>query len=62
MYDYELQNYLSQRKNLISSKEYLYICNTCPQLNHVKYDPFEDCFEAWSDCNYFKFKVYPDEN
>ena len=36
----------------------MYICGNCPQLNHVKYNPFENCFEAWSDYNYFKFQVY----
>lgn len=58
MYDWELQNYLNERNNALTNDEYMYICNNCPQLNHVKYNPFENCFEAWSDYNYFKFQVY----
>lgn len=58
MYDWEIQNYLQERNNIISHKEYLHICNTCPQIAHIKYDTFNDIYEMWSDCNYFKFKVY----
>ena len=59
MYDYELQNYLNQKNNKLTAEEYLYVCNTCPQLRHIKYNAFGDYFEAWSDDNnYFKFQVY----
>lgn len=58
MYDWEIQNYLRERDNILESKEYLYLMNTCPQINHVKYNAFENCFEMWTDCNYFKFTVY----
>ena len=60
MYDWEIQNYLSERNYSLSNKEYVYMCTTSPQLNHIKYNPYENCFEAWSDCNHFRFKVYPD--
>lgn len=34
------------------------ILNTSPQINRVKYNPFEDKFEIWTDDNYyFKFDV-----
>ena len=62
MYDWEIDRLLSERNYSLSNKEYTYMCTTSPQLNHIKYNPFEDCFEAWSDYNYFKFKVYPDNN
>ena len=58
MYDWELHNYLNERNNVISHKEYLYICNTCPQIDHIKYNVADDYYEVWSDCDYFKFKVY----
>lgn len=58
MYDWELKRFLQERQYQLESKEYLYMCNTCPQINHVKYNAFEDCFEIWTDCDYFKFKVY----
>jgi hypothetical protein len=60
MYDWEIQNYIKERNYVLSSEEYIYICNNSPQLNQIKYNAFEDCFEAWSDCNYFKFQVYPE--
>ena len=62
MYDWEISNFIASRGGVISSKEYINICNTSPQLQGIKYNSFEDCFEAWSDYNYFKFKVYPDTN
>lgn len=58
MYDWEIQCYLKERNHIISHKEYLHICNTCPQIDHIKYNAADDCFEVWTDCNYFKFKVY----
>ena len=62
MYDYELLNYLQSRDWNISNKEYIYICNTCPQINHVKYNSFEDNFEVWTNQSYFKFCVYYKED
>lgn len=59
MYDWELKNYLNQKNNRLTAEEYLHICNTCPQLRRIKYDTFNDYFEAWSDDNnYFRFQVY----
>ena len=62
MYDWELQNYLNERNNVLSNKEYIYVCNTCPQLNHIRYNSFNNYYEAWSNYNYFKFQVYLDNN
>ena len=62
MYDWEIQNYLKERNNMLSSEEYINICRTCPQINHIKYNAFENCFEAWTQYNYFKFKVYCNDN
>lgn len=46
-------------KGLLPSTEYLKICETSPQLNHIKYTPYGNIFEAWSDDgDYFRFKVY----
>lgn len=59
MYDWELQNYLKQKDNKLTSDEYLYVCNTCPQLRHIRYNEANNYFEAWSDDhNYFRFQVY----
>lgn len=59
MYDWELSQYLNEKKYILTHKEYLYVCNTCPQINHVKYDAFTDDFEVWTDGGcHFRFKVY----
>ena len=59
MYDWELTDYLRKRDGVISVNEYLYICDTCPQINHIKYDPFENMFNAWTDSgNYYAFRIY----
>lgn len=62
MYDWELRNYLEERDYRLTNKEYIYICNTCPQLHHIKYNSFNNNIEAWSDSNYFKFYVYYKED
>ena len=62
MYDYEIFNYLQSKNGSLSSDEYIYICNTCPQIKHIKYNAFEDKFEISTDCNKFKFYVYCKEN
>jgi hypothetical protein len=62
MYDWEFQNYLTERNYKLTNNEYLYICNTCPQISRVKYNSFGDTFEIWTDCNYFKFEVYYKED
>lgn len=59
MYNWEIHNLISTYNGLLPSTKYLEICKTSPQLNHIKYDPYEDIFEAWSvDGDYFRFKVY----
>lgn len=58
MYDWEIQNFLAERNHRLESKEYIYLCDTCPQINHVKYNPYGNYFEVWTDSSYFKFEVY----
>ena len=62
MYDWEFRNYLNERNYRLTNKEYIYLCTNCPQINHIKYNAFENNFEIWTDCNYFKFQVYCIEN
>lgn len=62
MYDWEITQILQQNNNNIDSETYLNICRTSPQLNHIKYEPYGNYFEMWSnDENYFKFTVYHKE-
>lgn len=58
MYSWEIEELLKLRNYILESDEYLYICRNSQQLDHIKYNPYEDNFEAWSTDNYyFKFKV-----
>lgn len=59
MYSYEIKQLLELRNYLISNIEYLNIIDTSPQINRVRYNPYLDDFETWTDDNYyFKYKVY----
>ncbi len=58
MYDWEIIKYLQEKGGCLSNNEYSFILDTCPQLNHVKYNSYIDEFTAWSqDGNMFTFKV-----
>ena len=62
MHDWELEQYLGERRYKITPDEYLYICNTCPQIRQVIYDKQSDNFRVWTDNrNCFSFKVYREE-
>lgn len=58
MFDWEIENFLRENNYELDQHKYLYLCINSPQLDHVKYDPYEDIFEAWSSSSYFKFKVH----
>ena len=64
MYSYEInQTIVSQNYN-IDSETYMDICNTSPQISRVKYEPFEDNFNIWTNDNYhcnFKVKLRGEE-
>lgn len=59
MYDFEISQYLASRNHSLSNKEYTYICDTYPQINHIKYDAWSNKFEMWSNIGgYWSFSVY----
>lgn len=59
MYDWEITQILQQNQYNIDSETYLRICSSSPQLNHIKYNAYEQCYEMWSkEGNYFRFTVY----
>lgn len=61
MYSQEIEELFKLRNYLISVKEYLRILETSPQINHIKYNPFNDYFDIWTDDRYyFKTKVRKD--
>lgn len=59
MYSHEIEELLKIRNYLISNIEYINMIDTSPQIDHVKYNPYSDDFEMWTNDNYyFKYKVY----
>lgn len=58
MYSYEIERLLKIKQNIITSSEYLEILSTSPQIDHVKYNPYEDKIEMNTNDGYnFKVKV-----
>lgn len=60
MYSHEIKQLLELKNYLLDRKEANKILNIkdSPQINHIKYNTYDDNFEMWtSDNYYFKFKV-----
>ena len=58
MYSHEIDRLIKIRQNIISCAEYFEILSTSPQINYVKYDPFENNFKIKTEDKYeFKIKV-----
>lgn len=58
MYSYEIDQTIKTQDYNIDSKTYIYICQSSPQILRVKYDPFENNFNIWTNDNYhWTFKV-----
>ena len=60
MYSYEIKQLLELKNYLLDRKEANKILNIkdSPQINHVKYNTYDDNFEMWTSDNYYvKFKV-----
>jgi hypothetical protein len=58
MYSHEVEQLLKIRNYLIAYKEFIQITKSSPQINHIKYNPFEDNIEMWTTDNYkFVLKI-----
>jgi hypothetical protein len=58
MYSSEINSLLENQVNIISPDTYYRFCTTSPQINHIKYDAYEDKIHVWtSDGYYWKFSV-----
>mgnify|MGYP000927241135 CR=1 FL=1 len=58
MYDWEIENYIAERDLKLDQNEFLHIISTSPQINHQKYEPFEDKFHLWTeDGGHYEFQV-----
>lgn len=53
MYSYEIDQILKTNNYDIDSKIYLHICQSSPQITHVKYEPFDNDFNIWTNDNYY---------
>lgn len=63
MYSHEIENVMKSNNYNIKNILYSYICQTSPQINHIKYNSYEQCFEMWIKDNYYwKFKVNREDN
>lgn len=58
MFDWEIENFLKENNYILNQHQYMMLCTSSPQLNHIKYDPYQEVFETWSDNNYFRFQVH----
>lgn len=62
MYSREIEDILKSKNYNIDSHTYINICSSSPQIIHVKYDPYGQYFEIWTnDDFYWKFNVYRKE-
>lgn len=58
MYNFEIDNILRENNYNIPSHVYEIILSS-PQIDHVKYSPYGDYFEIWTnDGCYWKFKIF----
>jgi hypothetical protein len=58
MYSHEVEQLLKIRNYLITYKEFIQITKSSPQINHIKYNPFENNIEMWTTDNYkFVLKI-----
>ncbi len=61
MYTWEIDQLMKVRNYLLEHDEYDKVCKTSPQIDHIKYRPFEDDFYIHTNDNYevfFKVKKY----
>lgn len=58
MYSYEIEEYLRENDFKIDNEAYLKICSQSPQICKIKFNPYNNVFEIWTnDDYYFKFEV-----
>lgn len=63
MYSHEIDQTLKSHNYNIDSDIYLHICDSSPQVTHIKFDPYDRLFHLWTNDNYYwKIKVYRKED
>ena len=59
MYSWEIDQKMKEYDYNIPSFLYIDIISNSPQIRHIKYNPYDNYFEIWTDeGDYWKFKVY----
>lgn len=53
MYSWEIDRIIRENNNMIKSDIYIDICKTSPQIDHIKYNSFENIIEMWTIDNYY---------
>ena len=62
MYSCEINQFFEQRNYNIDSEDYIKICNSSNQISKIKYEPFGNYFEIWTNDNYYcRITVYRKE-
>jgi len=60
MYSNEIQALLDRNNHTISPEVYRDIVISSSQIDHVRYDPYQEFFQAWTDDGYsWEFRVVP---
>ena len=59
MYSWEIQQLMEYKNYLLTCKEYIDMFYGSPQITRVRYNPYSNDYELWTNDNYYtKFKVY----
>ena len=62
MYSNEIDQTIKSNNYIIDSNTYVHFCNTSPQISRVKYEPFDNKYDIWTNDNYYwKINVYRKE-
>ena len=63
MYSSEIDQIIESQYYNIDSETYMDICNTSPQISRVKYEPYDNKYEIWTNDNfYWKINIFRKEN
>lgn len=62
MYSIEIDQKFKSENYHIDSDTYINICQSSPQVTHIKYNPYDGSFDLWTNDNYYwKINVYRKE-
>ena len=63
MYSWEIQQLMEYKNYLLTCKEYIDMVFGSSQINRVRYNPYSNDYEIWTNDDYYvRFKVKALEN